>query len=154
MVGACLVGASTYLPLPVPRTRYERENAPDLRVKSFTLKQTDPGGVVVFEIGLANEGRGDVHNATINVLVPDFANSVRLLGGTGVWLTTPEPTIPGANGGSIYWTQTNMVFPGRNAVLLDVEVQLLPLRDFPVRVKLLSSDLREPIAAWTTGLGV
>jgi hypothetical protein len=42
LTGAYLLAASTYLPLPLPRTRYERENAPDLKVKSFTLKLADP----------------------------------------------------------------------------------------------------------------
>jgi hypothetical protein len=154
LAGAYLLAASTYLPLPLPKTRYEREHSSDLKVESFALTNVDAGGKVSFQIGMANDGRSDVRGVTINVLVPDYATSVERLGGDGTWLATSEPTLPEGSGGSIYYTEAELVFYGRSSELLDFEVQLSPVRDFPVRLKLASAELPKKMEASTTGLGV
>jgi hypothetical protein len=124
--GAYLFSAATYVSLlPLPRTRYERENAPDVKVESFQLLGTDPSGKVRFQIGLANDGRGDVMNAGMNVLVPDWVGKVYRSGAPGgSCLSTPEPTLVGQSGGSVYWNETGLNIYGRHSYLLSFEAEV------------------------------
>jgi len=121
---------------------------------SIRLLQVE-GGEVVFEIGFINRGRGDVPNATVNVLVPATAHWIRrcdyngtVLMNEGSFLPTSDSLTNDEQGRpipSIYWNGL-VSFPGRVArpVLFRVAFPDRP-SEVPIRYTVASSALSEPL---------
>jgi hypothetical protein len=149
-----------FAPLPLPTTRTQRESTPDLRIDGVHVDRTYQtfgdirGGEtaqVIFQVGFNNRGRGDVRNASVNVLIPGSA--LRFARTTqegddvsdGAIATTAE-TIEAGTQGTRYWHQNGLVFPGRTAVPMFFRATLaLPIDTLRVVVRVVSSDLQNEI---------
>ena len=67
----------------------------------------------------------------------------------GGFAKTPESLLDDASGqpvGSVYWAG-DVTFKGRVSTLLSFNAALKPMRAFPLRVKVVSAALREPLSA-------
>lgn len=138
--------AAVYAGWWLPQTAVERIGQP--RLSDAVIRQVGMDGkLLVFEVGVKNEGKEDVPNGIVNLLVPDWATNLARSsdGGSpihvGSVLHTAE-TLDGQHG-SWYWTGTE-VFPGVTAKLLYFRVKLPEARNLPIKLKVSSSALAEP----------
>ena len=148
--------AAVYLGLPLPQTAAEREFTPRLKaVEAHVLGKTIRGAPI-FQIAFNNEGRGDVTDALVNVIAPNFVSALQRRTENGVrhphegaCSTTSESLIKGEDGNpveSIYWNG-NVTFPGRVHRIIYFHANMESPRSFPIRVQVISVALAEPVSA-------
>lgn len=128
-----------YAGWPLPRTASEREHATDLRfIEAHALRVDD--GRIVFQVAFRNDGRGDVENALVNVVVPrrlEYLHRVRENGTShpddGGRSETDE-YLPGGDEMSLY-RNGNITFPGRISRIAYFAGAMSLQHDFPIRIK-------------------
>lgn len=110
----------------------------------------------ILRVGIANRQRPDIHNATINLLLPEFVpgfwpcdeNGLPDRAASGKVMTTSEGLVPGSPEiASFYWAETGKVLPGRIATLLHFGVRVASARPTPIKLKIISADLEEPFVS-------
>jgi hypothetical protein len=153
IAGLCTVLGSyillaIYTGWSLPRTAGERESAPDLHTQDIRLRHLR-GNEYVLELGYINEGGGDVRDAMLNVLVPDFVSPFQrcLDDGTpiaeGGLAHTSESLMIDASGVPIessYWNGP-VTFPAHAARPLHFLVGLQQGRELRVLARLTSSAI-------------
>jgi hypothetical protein len=150
--GAYVLSAVYLLALPLPKTRSERKFRPNLRFVEAHLVSLRE--IMVFQIGVQNAGRGNVPEALLNVVVPEFiaelhrcteAGEIGRQEHRGEYSHTPESLIPDQpDVRSIYWNG-NVSFPGRTHRIVYLRATMNEVRDFPVRLEITSPELDEPL---------
>jgi hypothetical protein len=162
--GGIYVLAALYLPLPLPKTRSVQEAEPDLRIESISpisVYQTI-GGMktgetqVLIRLGFNNRGRGDVSNASVNVLVPDGVVTALFRSDRhgnkidqGVIAKTSESLLASRKGedpiGSMHWNQQGLSFPGRTSIVMEFRASVPVPLPFPVLCRVVSADLQHEL---------
>jgi hypothetical protein len=127
---------ATYTALPLPRTWLERQLEPKLILRRIAFMRTF-GNSVLFEVGVENQGLVDVD---LDFYRSDEFGLKSTDGSTSV---TSEELEGGT--ASTYWNQGDMKFPARTARPLYFYAVLPELRSFPVKVKLWSENLGNPV---------
>jgi len=137
-VGAYLIVGGVYLGWPSFTTAAERVFRPRLVNASSRLVQTDRG--IVFELAALNEGRDDLIDANLNVVVPTFVTKLDRCSAHGQ-VGLPEHKgafFPGRQEG--FWHGT-VTFPGRMTRIVYFRAEMEPVRDFWVRWKVIAPVL-------------
>jgi hypothetical protein len=157
-VGAWLF-LGVYVPwFKLPQTVHGRLMASDLRLDRVTILQTTEtiGGDwrIMFHVGFQNYGRGDVPNAIVQVLVPDFFRDFRYCDMFGRErdvgdLTNTSESLQADDAGapieSRVWSATGLTLYGNAATPIYFLCFQKSLQPFRVRVSLTSSELSKPI---------
>ena len=148
--------AAVWFGWPTWTTAIERAFQPQLVDTTAVAHRLVHPNFVVVKIGTYNAGRGNVEDALVNVLVPDFITDIQRCderGGIGHPL---HMTIPGTHTseglipyqpsvGSIYW-DGRVSFPGRIALIAYFLLAMPGMRhDFPLRLKITAPELQEPV---------
>jgi len=156
-MGLYVLAAVSYAPLPLPPTRGAREAMPRLFIADPHVLKVDDLSfepAVIFEIGVANDGRTDVENAIANLLAPDFfvrlerCNRDGEVIGGGSCAPSSE-SVTEDDQGSIYWNG-RVSFPGRVSRVLVFRgtlhsATLDPPEDFPVRLRIVAAELPQEV---------
>jgi hypothetical protein len=137
---------------PLPTTATERLFRPSLTSAAAHVISVH-GHKVVFQIGIENAGRGDVPNGLLNVVVPEFVSELHRCTESGrigqpehkgAVSHTSEALLPDEpETHSIYWNG-NVSYPGRMSRIIYFRATISPIRDFPLRLKVIAPDLDEP----------
>lgn len=154
--GAYVLAAVYVVELPLPLTRSERKFRPHLKDPVAQLVSVSQEIIVVFQIGLNNAGRGNVPEALLNVVVPEFIAELHRCTEMGEigrpehrgsYSYTPESLLPDQPDlGSIYWNG-NVSYPGRSHRVVYLRATMKERRDFPVRLEVTAPELDEPLKA-------
>ena len=151
IVGAWFIGGVYWPILKLPRTALAREMVPKIGIAQIAMLRT-AGARVWFRVGFHNSGRGDLTDATVNIVVPDLGSFWQCdLNGNDYAPSQPtsESICTDSSGKPIpsaYWIGRSMTFPGRTAYPIDFRMEMVPaLTSFPVLVRLTAADLDEPL---------
>lgn len=137
----------------LPKTASERQSAADLRVQEVQIVQR-VGAFLVFRVGFRNYGRGDVSNATVNVIVPDFASTFALCSEAGApikggAISRTSESIWSDDAGnpidSCYWANAGVSFAGRTSVVMHFLASVEDQPVLPVGYKVTSADLHDEL---------
>lgn len=134
------VVVAVYVGWPLPPTAAQRAFRPNLADLKARIRHRDERHAIV-EISVRNRGRGDLNDALVNLIVPEFVDEVERCtadGGPG------RPEHAGA-----FWKEDekfwngNVSFPGRMVRLLFFRLTMPADRDFSMRLKVFSPTLPE-----------
>jgi len=162
LIPACVAGvlglmgfyilAAVYTGWRLPSTASERAAAPDLRVESVAILNVYEGASgpqVVFQVGIANDGRGDVTNASVNVCVPLLVRELIRSDDSGGRLGVGADLVGAiaATDKVRYWNIAGQTFSGRTSYVLPFRAGMGTAERFAVDVKIVSVDLDHPVKA-------
>lgn len=142
----------------LPRTALERRFTPRLVWSDTSVVRADEKAVV-FRVGIGNEGRDNLDDAVVNLVVPSFVTRIwrseesgERFREPGDQSTTPESLLDDDAGRPIASTSWlgRMDFPGRTYRVMFFRAEMDTVRGFPARVLVVGPALDEGFTHYFT----
>jgi hypothetical protein len=139
---------AVYAGWKLPRTAHERRFQPRLRVAESRVLKTEDDDVV-FGIKFANDGRGDIDRALLNIVAPRLLSLDRcseageIWQAVGSWSRAPAELEP-ADEDSVVWGGY-VGYRGRTHTVVYFRARTRALSGFPIRLQVTADELAEPM---------